>query len=182
MLNIRCKAEDYTSLSTLRQFQGDLKKRTGEDIEGLMQSIRDDGLLMPLAIWNNGDICAILDGHARYEALIRMAIDDPTILESQIPVIVINASDEAEAKRMLLQITSSYGRVNKKGLTSFVASIPDYRINSAPIVVKTLGIGKVQAAPKIKDSETVVLRLEVRKEMVGKLTEVLKNVEGVNIL
>lgn len=182
MLKIRCKSEDHTTLSVLRQFQGTLKKRSGEDIEKLSASILSDGLLMPLAIWNHDEICSILDGHARYEALIRMSIDDPTILEQPIPIILINAEDENEAKRMLLQITSSYGTVNKKGLISFVASIPDYTVQSAPIVVKTLGIGKIQAPQHVKEPDTVVLRLEVHKEMVGKLTEVLKNVEGVRVL
>jgi hypothetical protein len=179
MITVKCKTEHTVTLTALRQFQGDLKKRSPGDIEALTQSIQNDGLLMPFAIWQHDEQCSILDGHARYEALIRMAIDDPTILEQELPYILVEAEDVAAAKKALLQITSTYGRVTKKGLTNFIATIPSYTV-MAPIAVKTLTV-KSTTTTKV-DTDSVILRLKVQKDMVKRLTEVLAGVEGVAIL
>jgi hypothetical protein len=182
MFQIKCQAENTVTLAQLRQFQGDLKKRNPSDIDDLISSIKEDGLLMPLAIWENGEICSILDGHARYEAFVKMAVEDPTILTTQLPVIIIKAADEAEAQKALLQITSSYGKVTKKGLAAFVAKIPNYT-SVAPIVVKTMKPVKAQSTgAKAVDVDAVTLKLKVNKNMVIKLTELLAGVEGVTIL
>jgi hypothetical protein len=178
MFAVKCKTEDSITLTALRQFQGDLKKRSDADITGLIQSITEDGLLMPFAIWKHDDMCSILDGHARYEAMIRMAIDDPAILAMELPVVIINAADEIEARKALLQITSSYGRVTKKGLAHFVAAMPIHTV-TAPIALK------VMAPPRVitpKESDSVVLRLKVKKDVVARLTAVLGSVDGVVIL
>jgi hypothetical protein len=180
MFTIKCKTENAITLTELRQFQGNLKKRSENDVNALINSLNEDGLLMPFAIWKqeNGGICSILDGHARYEAMIRMAIDDPVILNTPLPVIFIENNDENEAKRALLQITSAYGHITKKGLLDFTATIPNYT-PVAPIAVKVMTPVSVK---KQAESDTVVLRLSVKKDMVAKLTEVLGSVEGVNIL
>jgi hypothetical protein len=159
-------------------FQGDLKKRTTSDIDLLIQSIKTDGLLMPFAIWIRSETCDILDGHARYEALVRMAIEDATILTQPLPCIPVDAENEDDAKKALLQITSSYGRVTKKGLVHFTASIPNYTA-VAPIAVKVMA--PVTAKPKV-ESDTVVLRLKISKDKVHRLTEVLRGVDGIEIL
>jgi hypothetical protein len=178
MLNIKCNTTDTITLTALRQFQGSLKKRSDSDIATLIQSLNADGLLMPFALWVHDGLCSILDGHARYEALIRMAIDDPAILSMELPVIAIDVETEDEAKRALLQITSSYGRVTKKGLVDFTASIANYTA-MAPIAVKVMAPVKAVEKPP---ADTVVLRLKVKKDMVKRLTEVLSGVEGVAIL
>jgi hypothetical protein len=184
IFEIKCETKDNVTLSQLRQFQGNLKKRSTTDVDNLIASIKEDGLLMPLAIWQHDDTASILDGHARYEAFVKMAIEDPSILSMALPCVIIKAPDEAEAKKALLQITSSYGHVTKKGLINFTASIPNYKA-TAPIVLKTIGNGGLVAPtkmPKVLESSTVVLRLQVPKDMVGRLTEVLKAVEGVVVL
>jgi hypothetical protein len=178
MFNIKCKTEDTITLTALRQFQGTLKKRSESDITALIQSLNEDGLLMPFALWQHDGQCSILDGHARYEAMIRMAIDDPNVLSMELPIILIDVATEDEAKKALLQITSSYGRVSKKGLVNFTASIANYTA-MAPIAVKVMAPVKAIEKPPV---DTVILKLKVKKDMVQRLTEVLGGVEGVAIL
>jgi hypothetical protein len=177
MFDIKCKTDDSITLTTLRQFQGDLKKRTDADIAALIDSITKDGLLMPFAVWYHDNQASILDGHARYEAMVRMAIDDPSILTVPLPVIVIDAEDDAEARKALLQITSSYGRITKKGLIQFTASMPV--LPSAPIIAKVMAPIKVA---KPKEPDYAILRVKVKKELVGQMIELLGKVDGVSIL
>ena len=182
MITVKCKTESSLTLTELKQFQGALKKRSAEDIENLIQSIQTDGLLMPIAIWNDGTQCNILDGHARFVALIKMAIEDTSILTQPLPVVEINAASEEDAKKALLQITSSYGRITKKGLESFVATIPNYVVK-APVVVKVESAAlKVASVPKVKETDTVILRLQVKKDMVAQIANILAGVEGVTVL
>jgi hypothetical protein len=184
VFDIKCKTENTVTLVDLKQFQGNLKKRSSADIDALTQSIKEDGLLMPIALWQHDGICSILDGHARYEAFVRMAIEEPEILTASLPCIIIDVATEAEAQKALLQITSQYGHVTKKGLQSFVAQIPEYKL-AAPIVIKTLGtgIGEIREVPKkAVDDGMVVLKVKVHKDMVKRLTEVLSGVEGVSVL
>jgi hypothetical protein len=181
MFDIKCQTVDTTTITALKQFQGNLKKRTSEDIDALINSINNDGLLMPIAIWNHDGVCEILDGHARYEAFVRMAIDDPAILEAELPVILVKAADENEARRMLLQITSSYGKVNKSGLREFVALIPDYKI-VAPIVKSVSTVIRGVETPKVVEPSDVVLRIRIKKDLVPKLTSLLGSIEGVTVL
>jgi hypothetical protein len=179
MFDIKCKAEATLRLTQLHQFQGALKKRSTADIDALIASIKEEGLLMPLAIWFHDDTYYILDGHARYEAFIKMALDDPDVLTAPLPIIIIEAETEEDAKKALLQITSAYGKVTKKGLAAFTASIPNY-VPVAPIAVKVLSTA-AKAAPKV-ESDTVILHLSVKKDVVVKFTALLAGVEGVAIL
>jgi hypothetical protein len=179
MINLRCESDHTVTLTILKAFQGNLKRRSSEDIDNLIISLKEEGLLMPLAVWENDNRFNILDGHARFEALMRMAFEDASILEQEIPIIRVFAETEEDAKKALLQITSSYGKVTKKGITSFVASIPNY-VLPAPVVVKAFA--PVAQRKAEVDTTSVILKLRVPKEMVKRLTEVLKGVEGVTIL
>lgn len=181
MVGIKCSLnESAVTITDLKNFQGGLKKRSTQDIDLLIASIKEDGLLMPFAIWND---CRLLDGHARFEALIKMALDDSTILTQSFPAIRIQADTEEDARKALLQITSSYGHVTKKGLVNFVSTIPNFK-STAPIVIKTIGVVPVAATskPTKVDEDSVVLKVKVVKAMVERFTQVLGGVEGVTIL
>lgn len=134
MLKVNCESKDTATLQQLVPFQGNLKKRKASDIEALASSLRDEGLMMPFAVWSNpdGKMC-LLDGHGRLEALVQMSLKDMDILTQEFPIIKIAAETEEDAKKALLQITSSYGKVDKKGLAEFTVKIPDY---VAPVILK----------------------------------------------
>jgi hypothetical protein len=159
----------------MQPFQGNLKKRTDKDIDDLKESILTDGLLMPFALWQHDDILHILDGHGRYAALIKIALEDPSILTQAFPAVIIDAEDETAAQKALLQIISSYGKVTKVGLARFATGVTNYK---APILTK------LSTPVKYKKSEDTfeVIRIKVPKEISSKVREILKGVQGVEVI
>lgn len=173
MIKIMCSAPETVLISNLKPFQGDLKKRTDKDIKSLANSLVAEGLLMPFAVWttDTGDNM-LLDGHGRLAALTELALQDNEIAEQRFPCIKVVATSEENARKALLQITSSYGKVTKDGAIKFCATIPEYRAPSInryvhkPISrikkekVKTESIIKI-SVPTDKESEVKKLLAEV---------------------
>lgn len=175
MINIRCGSTGSTlTLSKLQGFQGTLKKRTEKDIDAMCETLLNDGLIMPFAVWDNNGTTYLIDGHGRKMALVKLALEDPTILEQEFPVIVIQAVSEDEARKALLQVVSTYGRINKPGVVEFAAPISNYK---APVINFTQREVK---RPKVV--EKVIVRIAVPREMVEQLTGLLASVDGVELL
>jgi hypothetical protein len=97
MISIKCQTKYGITLNELTPFQGDLKKRTSNDVALLAKSIEDEGLLMPFAVWKHDSVNSLLDGHGRYAALMEMSLKDNSILEQALPVIYIEAESEEQA-------------------------------------------------------------------------------------
>lgn len=180
MITIKCETKDSILLTEVTPFQGTLKKRTSEDISGLIASLGREGLLMPLAIWKHEDKNYLLDGHGRVEALWELAKEQPDIIETPLPCIYIEADTEDNARKALLQITSSYGKITKKGVESFMISIPDY---VAPSVAKFVAKPVETKAKPVKDSTPKVTHkvLKVRIPM-DKVDEVIKIFERIDFI
>jgi hypothetical protein len=176
MLNLKCTTKDTALITEMIPFQGDLKKRTDKDLKELADSLLADGLLMPFALWTIDNKLYILDGHGRYTAIItKVAIQDPSVLTQEFPVILIDATTEDEARKALLQIISTYGKISKAGLTKFAAPVANY---VAPIIKHTAPIVKHD---HVKD-ENIVVKLKVHKDMVSKLLDILKPIKGIEVL
>lgn len=175
MINIKCSAPDKVMISSLVPFQGDLKKRTEKDIRSLADSLREDGLLMPFAVWKHKDQNYLLDGHGRLAALTELALEDNDIVKQKMPAIFIDAETEDEAKKALLQITSAYGKVTKDGAFKFTASIPEYRAPAInrfvhkKVAVRTTADRPVGSLIRIRvpsDKEEAVRRLLAQVEYI----------------
>lgn len=178
MITVKCSAPDTIALPLLTPFQGDLKKRTEEDVKELAKSIIEDGLLMPFAVWQHEDINYLLDGHGRLAALSEILKVDPSVSEQQFPCILIHADTEAEAKKALLQITSRYGRITKKGAVHFCASIPEYK---APAINSLLY--KKKERPKQSENKKtearIIMYVPIEKEK--EVRDLLKQVDYIRI-
>lgn len=176
MITCKCKTEATLLLKDMTPFQGELKKRSKKDLEALGASLKSDGLLMPIAVWAHEDKMYILDGHGRREALLHLAItEDAGILEQRFPVLVIEAESDEQARKSLLQISSSYGRVNRQGLLDFTAPLIDYH---APIIRKyhkTVVLDRQEA-------DRVVIKISVPKEKAGQIKQILGSTDGVIVL
>jgi hypothetical protein len=175
MIICKCATQDSALLASMQPFQGELKKRTEKDIDDLKESILADGLLMPFALWQNENILHILDGHGRYAALIKIALQDPTVLTQQFPAVIIESEDETSARKALLQIVSSYGRISKVGLGKFASNIVDYK---APVLTKLFKPVKYQPM----DDTFEVIRIKLPKSISVQVREILKTVAGVEVL
>lgn len=178
MITVKCDTRDHVRLQDMVPFQGTLKKRLQKDIDALKESILTDGLLSPFLLWHNKveQKLYILDGHGRREALRHAALDDMSILEQELPCVIIDAETEEEARKILLQIVSVYGRIDTNGVIQFVGGIVDYK---APVLVKVNRVINRQTA---EEATTVLVKLRVRKDIVDKLKVTLKDVDGVEVL
>ena len=178
MLKINCKTTDTVRLQSLVPFQGELKKRKKEDIDGLIKSLSEEGMMMPFAVWKHDDKCYLLDGHGRMEALLKLMMTDTDIITQELPCIYIDAPDEDTARKSLLQITSTYGRLSKKGILDFTATIPDY---IAPVVLNAKP--KLHKKRAVQNTEGYVqFTVKAPKDIEGKIKEVLKTMPGVIVV
>ena len=176
MIKVLCDTQQTLLLNNIVQFQGDLKKRTPGDVQELATSLVQEGLIMPFVIWQNQDgNNMLLDGHGRLEALTLLSSFDKDILVQAFPVLYVKASTEEEARKCLLQITSAYGKITKKGAQNFCSSISNYRAPSInkllhkPLVKKQINLNKI-------------IRISVPEEKAAAVIELLKQVEYIQVL
>lgn len=181
MIKINCDVETKLKLVDMTPFQGDLKKRTQQNLDALKDSLLTEGLLMPFAVWCHDGKNMLLDGHGRREALIQLALSDVTILDVEWPALFIKAETEDDAKKALLQITSSYGKVTKQGALSFVSSIPNY---VAPSVSKYVNTGNIYKEKKLKNnlSNKYVIKIQVSADRVEQVKDILKQIDYIKVL
>lgn len=178
MIKVMCQTPEVIRLGKLTPFQGDLKKRTSKDVEALASSIREEGLLMPFAVWRHDGIDSLLDGHGRLAALTELALQDNDIAEQDFPVIFIEAEDEAQAKKALLQITSAYGKITKAGAVKFCETIPTYH---APAINKFVYSKPVTRKLPEQNNEQVI-RIAVASDKVAAVLELFKSVSYIKVL
>jgi hypothetical protein len=181
MIRINCTTDATRKLTELVQFQGALKKRSDKDIDALAASIKEDGLVTPFIIWKSDDGEKLLDGHGRHSAVIKLAMTDPEVLTQDLPVVVVEAANENEAKKQLLLINSQYGKMTKMGVASFTAGtdidlskyrVPALKVTSIPKMAKVLS--------PFSDSE--IIRIRVSRDIAPKIREMLAQAQGVEVL
>ena len=179
MVAILCDTPDHLKLSDLKAFQGKLKKRTDSDVKELANSIMHEGLIMPFVVWRNqSGENMLLDGHGRLQALSSIEFLDDSISEQDFPILYVRAETEDEAKKRLLQITSSYGKITKKGALDFCSSIQGYH---APAINKLVHRQLKQKELKQPATEKII-RIAVALDKVDAVIELFKQVEYIRVL
>jgi hypothetical protein len=175
MIKVNCETEFHLLLSQLTPFQGDLKKRTEKDVRELAKSLQEVGLILPFVVWTSENSYKLLDGHGRYAALVKLGLEDASILLQEWPVLIVEASSEEDARKKLLQISSQYGKITPKGLANFTATIPGYKpYSAAPVKAVTV-------KPQISDDRCIV-KISINKSQVNQLTDLLRQVKGIEVL
>lgn len=183
-MEIKCTTKDTIKLTECVPFQGNLKKRTPQDIAELKDSLLREGLLMPFAVWDHDDKKYLLDGHGRKEALVQLAVEDASLLNVDWPCIYIRADTEDDARKALLQITSSYGKITKTGVKQFTVSIPDYKAPSIAKFVAKPVTKKVEAVDPVQrpNQDKVVLKVSVTKDKVSEVKKILEQFDFIKVL
>jgi len=124
-LKISCQTKDTLDIGDLTELQGGLKKRSQKDFDKIKRSINKHGFATPFFVWKDKRANYVLDGHGRLETLRQMrdidGVDIPPL-----PVVYVDCKDKADAKNLLLKITSQYGRVSTSGLDDFIQDMPDF--------------------------------------------------------
>lgn len=182
MIEVKCDGiKDTLLLKDLIPFQGDLKKRTDEDVAELAGSLILEGLLMPFVVWRKDKQNFLLDGHGRLQALQTIPETD----KQKFPVIFVDAATEEEARKSLLQITSSYGKITKKGAVQFTASIKGYKAPAVnKLLYKTVKPKKMPIipAPQPLNDGDVIIRVAVPKDKEAALRDLLRNIEYIKVM
>lgn len=117
---IKCTGSDHLNYEDLSTFQGDFKKRTEHQLTQIATSITKYGFTFPFFVWKDGPTNYCLDGHGRLGALHDLAGKGWEI--PALPVVYVEAKDEAEAKQKLLRLNSSYGEIDVDGFIEFIES------------------------------------------------------------
>jgi len=122
-IQITCRSKDHLPLSNIVAFQGAFKSREQYDVDHIAESILRHGFFAPFFIWRQPDgVCSCLDGHGRQLAL--------QILHSEgyeippLPVVYIDAKDEAEAREKLVYINTISGDYTVSGFKDLVRDLP----------------------------------------------------------
>lgn len=118
-VEMNCQGADTLPLDDVLEFQGDLKTLPDENADKLRDRILELGFCEPLAIWQDDeDNNNILNGHQRVKVLHWLRDkDDYTVPE--VPVVYVDAPTKKQAKRIVLSLTSQFGRITPKGLSNF---------------------------------------------------------------
>jgi len=116
IIPVRCEVKDFLPLEQLEEFQGNLKELTESSFKKLKASMLKDGFHSPVFVWHN----KILDGHQRLRVLRELTKEGYELEGGLIPVVKVKADNEAQAKRILLEIVSSYGHTSSTGLYEFM--------------------------------------------------------------
>lgn len=117
-IEVRCKGADVLPLDRIMEFQGELKRLGKKNEEKLRHSILKYGFIAPFFIWDDKGEWRLLDGHQRLKVLLKMRKEGYDI--PLMPVDIIQADNEEDAKRKLLHITSQYGEFTSEGLDEFI--------------------------------------------------------------
>ena len=153
-IEINCKAADILPIDRILEFQGKLKKLSKKNKEKLKASILKHGFIAPLFVWDNAGDYSLLDGHQRLATLISMRQEGYDI--PLLPVVYVEASNEADAKAKLLQITSQYGEFSLDGIMDFTDGL-DFDFEEIRLTDGDFNIGCYDVegidAPELKDGD-----------------------------
>jgi ParB-like nuclease family protein len=118
-VEIKCVGSAELPLKDLLEFQGNLKSLSKENYGKLKKEILELGFSEPFSVWKSPRGYLLLNGHQRARTLKAMA-EEGFELPGKFPVSVVDAKDEAEAKRKVLAMASQYGTVEGQGLYEFM--------------------------------------------------------------
>lgn len=113
---VKCEGNESKSIDELIALQGELKVLSDPNYSRLKNRILEFGFLEPITIWRDRN--EILNGHQRVTTLKRMRDEGYEI--PAIPVNSVSVKDKAEAKRIILSLTSQYGVMTEGSLAEFI--------------------------------------------------------------
>ena len=118
---VKAHGNQTLPIDRLMEFQGNLKRLTKKNREKLMASILEKGFIAPIFVWDDEGEYRLLDGHQRLKTLLWMREKGWDI--PMLPVDIIEAEDEQDAKGKLLAISSQYGEFTTDGYAEFTNDI-----------------------------------------------------------
>lgn len=181
VIKVLSDTKDTLKVGEMTEFQGKLKHRSPKQVESLANSLLTEGLIMPFVIWRHEGQNLLLDGHGRYKAIKYLAekSGDETVLQQDFPVLYIDAQTEEEAKKALLQISSRYGNVTRKGAAAFCATIPQYK---APVLKPFSTDNSASKKFKAKATDRTLIKISVPNDIAEEIKKMLSEVPSIRIV
>lgn len=118
---LKCDGDYDINYKELVAFQGDLKSIANLELYKLCVLILRCGFFVPVLVWEEG--AKIIDGHQRLSAIKLLAGRGFEI--PGIPVNIINAANEEEARAMVLAASSTYAKFQKPELYEWLDNMDD---------------------------------------------------------
>lgn len=156
-VSIRCEGARSVSINDLHPFQDDIKTLQPATLRKLENVIIEQGFSEPIAVWANSpdEKLWILNGHQRLTAL--QSLGSKGWFIPPIPVAMVQADDEQEARRKVLTLASQFGDFNADNLAQFIAKAEldhDWIRGNAKLVAGDFKFNEVRIAadpPEPKD-------------------------------
>lgn len=153
MIAVKCDTEKTIDWHELKEFQGELKARTKDDIAKAKKSILKHGFSFPFAVWTENDNHWTIDGHARLLVLKELEKDGYII--PPLPYYEVECKDRAEAKEKLLKLNSQFGIMSAESVLEFVGG--DFELNTEEIALPSgvidFGTSEEEAETEKKDMD-----------------------------
>lgn len=157
-LRVTCKGAQTLPLDRIEEFQGNLKKLSKKNLEKLKKRIVEDGFNVPFFVWDHEGMYKALDGHQRIKALCSLREEGWDI--PLLPVAFIEASDEADARKKLLAISSQYGEFDASELSEWLDEIGGEVAETLRLVDTDIPIEVASEEKEVKDAEPQVDKAE----------------------
>lgn len=102
----------------LQQYDfNDLKDESRQNVDKLKLAILESGFSFPFFVWGK----YVIDGTARKRAL--QALEREGYSIPDLPVVALRAKDLKDARRLVLQASSQYGRISQDSFKHFLSSM-----------------------------------------------------------
>jgi len=118
ILTVTCRGHMDLDFGAMVPFQGALKTLDQESFTKLRASILEFGITFPFFVWPNRGKFYCMDGHQR--DLVLKQLHDEGYKIPMLPVDLIEAKNEKEAKLKLLLVSSNYGTKTADSLAMFI--------------------------------------------------------------
>lgn len=118
-IRVECEGATTVPYQKLLPLQGNLKSLSKQDYERLRDEIVADGFSEPISAWKTKKGLLVLNGHQRLRTVKNM-VEKEGYKCPEIPISLVKAKDEKQARRKLLSMASQYGKVEKDGLYEFI--------------------------------------------------------------
>lgn len=121
VIEIKCGYDALYQYKELTQSQGKLKNITKDTTQKLINSIKNNGVVFPIYVWQDGGKNWIIGGHHRSSVIYNLQRAGYTI--KGIPAIHIKATSMDEAKKFVLLDSAQYAAIDKKNFGDFLGEL-----------------------------------------------------------
>lgn len=123
-IQIKCKASLSIPLNELKPIQGELKALSNEDFVDLRAKILSQGIRFAFHVWRDKSVLCwyIIDGHGRDKVLCHL-VSNENYQTPSIPCVEVEADSIDEAKKLVLDSSSTYHRVTQEGLMAYMLEL-----------------------------------------------------------